>query len=96
MMIDGCERGSQSQRVPFAIHISTVAIDALISVAQNPASSARELRRARSARRLGAMPPMPPSKIPTDPKLANPVSANVASVSERSLITPSYSSASFT
>ena len=69
---------------------------ALINVATNPANNARELRRARSDRRSGAMPPIPPRMTPTDPKLANPVSANVARVCDRSLITTSYSVLSLT
>ena len=43
---------------------STDAMAALINVARNPPSSATGPRRARSGRRSGARPPMPPRRIP--------------------------------
>lgn len=77
-------RASSSTKALFgptwtALYSSIAAIEALISVATKPASSARPPSRARSPRRAGAMPPIPPSWIPIDAKFAKPVSAKVAS-----------------
>ena len=54
---------------------STPAIVAVMNVASDPPSTARMPKRARSARRFGASPPMPPIWIAIDEKFANPQSA---------------------
>ncbi len=55
------------------------AMAALRSVAMKPTKSARSPILARSGRRSGAMAPMPPSWMPTEAKLAKPVSAKAVS-----------------
>ena len=48
---------------------------AVMLLASMPPSIARKPRRARSARRSGAIAPMPPIWMAIDPKFANPQSA---------------------
>src|SRR5690606_8757860 len=55
--------------------LSTPAMVAVMNVASEPPSTARRPNRARSARRSGAMPPMPPIWIAIEEKLAKPHSA---------------------
>src|SRR5690625_2942045 len=57
--------------------ISMPTIVALIKFARVPASTARTPSWAMSPRRLGAIPPRPPSRMAIEPKLANPVRAKV-------------------
>src|SRR5690606_26621864 len=58
--------------------VSTPAMVAVISVAMVPPRTARRPKRARSLRRSGASPPMPPIWIAIELKLAKPHSAYVA------------------
>src|SRR4051812_46594844 len=58
--------------------VSTPAMVAVMNVAIEPPSTARNPKRARSLRRSGASPPMPPIWIAIELKLANPHSAYVA------------------
>ena len=53
----------------------TPARHAVMKVVSDPPMIERTPRRATSGRRSGAMPPMPPSRIASDPKLAKPQSA---------------------
>ncbi len=59
----------------FTMPVSTPAMVAVIMVASAPPSTARRPNRARSGRRSGARPPMPPSWMAMDAKFANPHSA---------------------
>ena len=56
-------------------HSRTPAMQAVMKAARVPPSIARTPRRARSLRRSGAIPPIPPNWIPMELKLANPQSA---------------------
>ena len=57
------------------VYISIPAMAAVMNAASVPPTMARSPRRARSSLRSGAIPPIPPSWIAIDEKLANPDSA---------------------
>ncbi len=62
---------SEKDRLP-AFYASTPASAPLMHVPIVPASTERIPSRAISARRSGTIAPMPPSTMPSEPKLANP------------------------
>ena len=63
-------RGAGQCRNPRGTQIRMPAMQAVIIMARVPPIIARKPRRARSARRSGAMPPMPPIWMPMLPKFA--------------------------